>query len=1403
MRYQFSGVSLFVSLLAAVCCGTAGAKEWTFNVASDDTNTVDEIVTASKSTDAPITLAKGDTIKKTGAGTLKSSAAVATVALNYNITEGVYYAVNGVKHPTGNPSTMKIAAGATLNIQGNTTDVFTGKWNVSFEGAGVGTGDNMGAICVGSANVNNILGSDNGTLTMTGDATIYSYGTYNCLTCNETLDMRGHTLTIRGKSGVEGRFRPRHSLTIDNPGPIIVVNGILDRHASTTKVNGRIPSVTFTEGGDMASLPMSVWGHVDVFSFEQGCAVVKAYSGNDNNDITMDTLIGPAAIGSVATVTVTNRLVARAADLTAGYRLTAANAFALTEGAALDIQNWPSLDLTVGKVYTVATSEASTIGDPVLLGSTAKAFAAANTGSSFTMTVRAGVISATAGWGLQPGEANAAANGTALAAGLAALVDGAVVAFPAGDYHFDGGMDLSSLSAKNVTFVGTDGTHFRSPVTLPEAEGFSVDGVNYLTAGDFVITVGAGERQNWAQVLAASGFAAADVSGKRLVKMGAGTFEPKVSLADAGISGLVVAEGVYLYTTDLQLGVAQKSVTVKKGATLYSNCASAGNGKGLNHRDLTLEGAGAPGQLGAFVFDGSALYNNYTLCNLALTGDATMYTRLHGTGTDRGTFHRWQSVAYNGHTLTLTGPSTDYSFRIARCFNPKSPGGTLVVSNVTLTCSAEGDGNEYVGNASAPVHTILTANARLMPDDEKPFKVFNDIEADAGCQIVLSNAKDVVLDSLTGAPTFGSKVSSLTIRNKLGVRFAELVAGTYPTLAMPLVLGADCSVELLADLGTILAQSGKTFPVIQASSVTGTPSLAGDGAGAASVANDGTKLNVTVKSGFVNAQTDGGLKTGEENAAANSAALATLVSKVDDSTTVYFPAGDYYFDGACDLSSVAKTGVTLWNPDTNAVLHASLLIGAAKNIVVDGLAFSGLEGPAIVATGTEGLAIANCRLDGVAGAYEGGHYPFAAVNVTDFDLRDFARVYKTFTWDAQAYFDGGTQVATSRAYADAVVVDISTADYWLGWDITNKMGLAASAYYDKQLRKVGLGTFDPNWGASLTNALGQGVTGVEIVQGSYVTRQNNNLGVRYEPVRVWSGANLTVAGSGSAISERKVYISGTGPDSTHPAVRFTENSAWNKASAVHWVLEDDATMYDNVSNGGNGTFLNAKINTQGHTLTLTGGNYRFGRSCSWYGGGTVVVSGSSVSSSPVSDEAKTPTTTSFEPKDGNYPVWKFRNKATFAPDNMEFCYLASVLDFETTNCTWTAKDGAAIPHDFRVRAVAGVPKVADRILSISISSNLTAHAADLLAAAPAVFKMAGDLKFEAGATFSIDDVSGLPEATPTAEPIVFAEVTGVAAKIVGRPRASDELRAKGWHVVRRGDRQLAIGLCPGGVIFIR
>ena len=80
--------------------------------------------------------------------------------------------------------------------------------------------------------------------------------------------------------------------------------------------------------------------------------------------------------------------------------------------------------------------------------------------------------------------------------------------------------------------------------------------------------------------------------------------------------------------------------------------------------------------------------------------------------------------------------------------------------------------------------------------------------------------------------------------------------------------------------------------------------------------------------------------------------------------------------------------------------------------------------------------------------------------------------------------------------------------------------------------------------------------------------------------------------------------------------------------------------------------------------------------------------------------------------------------------------------------------------------------------------------------------MAGDLKFEAGATFSIDDLSKLADATPDSAKITIAEVTG-EGKLLGKPKADAALRAKGWTVLRDGGQRLVLGPKPGAVILLR
>ena len=217
-------IGRLASFWAAAVVGSAtlpasGATTNTFYVAEGVTNTVDQIVAASN-----FTFAAGDWLRKTGPGTLKAVTTYASTKLGILVEEGVYYFDIGTAHPDG--GVLIIKNGATVNIKGNQINQFTG---VYFEGNGTGEGDNLGAICIGGGQTNPTIATG-GNFYMTGDATIYSFGSMNAVfsgtsaTGGPTLHMNNHTLTILGKTS-NSIFRPRWRWGIRTPGHIIVKNG--------------------------------------------------------------------------------------------------------------------------------------------------------------------------------------------------------------------------------------------------------------------------------------------------------------------------------------------------------------------------------------------------------------------------------------------------------------------------------------------------------------------------------------------------------------------------------------------------------------------------------------------------------------------------------------------------------------------------------------------------------------------------------------------------------------------------------------------------------------------------------------------------------------------------------------------------------------------------------------------------------------------------------------------------------------------------------------------------------------------------------------------------------------------------------------------------------------------------
>ena len=200
-----------IAIVAAIAAGAAipasGATTNTFYVAEGQTLTVDQVVAASN-----FTFEAGDWIRKTGKGQLNAVTTYKDTKINFLIEEGVYYVGGSDKQYCHKAATLVIKAGATVNVDGKTTHQFNDS-----------EGDNLGAICIGGGQTNPTIASG-GNFYMTGDATIYTYGSMNAVFSGNTssggptLNMNGNTLTLLGKTS-SSVFRPRWYWAVRTPGP--------------------------------------------------------------------------------------------------------------------------------------------------------------------------------------------------------------------------------------------------------------------------------------------------------------------------------------------------------------------------------------------------------------------------------------------------------------------------------------------------------------------------------------------------------------------------------------------------------------------------------------------------------------------------------------------------------------------------------------------------------------------------------------------------------------------------------------------------------------------------------------------------------------------------------------------------------------------------------------------------------------------------------------------------------------------------------------------------------------------------------------------------------------------------------------------------------------------------------
>lgn len=889
-------------------------------------------------------------------------------------------------------------------------------------------------------------------------------------------------------------------------------------------------------------------------------------------------------------------------------------------------------------------------------------------------------------------------------------------------------------------------------------------------------------------------------AGDWIEKTGAGTLVAVAAYKDTQLNWRI-REGVY-YVPNAVGARAHKggsTLVVCDGATVNLQGSQSDVFDGYWDVSLAGQGTGEGNNLGALAIGGGM--TNPSLganARFVLTGDATLYTY----GTMNALFSGVNAAAgstldMNGHTLTVRGKDAASLFRPRWKWTVQNPGPLVFRNGVFArhkTTNDIADNLPRVTLTEGATLDVYASPSLWNLVDEFSFEAGTGIQKTANYG---ETGAAMTLRTVIGPPTVDANVATLTITRSLVARGTDLAAGKVLTTVNALAFSDACTLDV-TDWAPLSFTAGTTYVAARSSTaITGTPTLSEATARIFSLANTGTELVLTVKDNVIDVAARAPLAEGADAATANAAAWAALCHDVGgtDNLVFAFRAGDWSFGDALDATACTGTNTTFWGTGPASLLRSPLHLGAATGVTVRGLKFADLAGPAVVAVRTDGLVLTDCALDGVAGAYtDGANYPFAAVDVTD--LEACANTFANARYAAQAYLEGGSQTARSDTQAGRLVVNIPSGE-WIGWsNFVARICLDPEKPTRQGLLKLGAGTFDP--AADLAAAL---VTNIDIRAGQYVARTDTHLGVAGQGVQVRAGANLTFANAGSAATRaalnRTIRIAGTGIGTQNPAVRFSGGYLWNKTESITWILDDDATMYNNCT-GETGVFLWSHVQANGHTLTLKGrgadANFRFGRTCTWTGGGAVVVDGVTLSASSYNNaypDIVNPA--AYAPTDNTFPLFTFRNGARLVPDSHELFSLIARADF-APGTTIRTKDARRTYAAFQ--ELVGTPTVAATITNLVVAGSYRARAADVFADAPSLLTADGALTFADGATFELDDPSAAPPTTTYA-------LCEAAGGITGKPLPAGGTAQAGWTLRADGATRLLLGPAAGTVLLLR
>lgn len=895
------------------------------------------------------------------------------------------------------------------------------------------------------------------------------------------------------------------------------------------------------------------------------------------------------------------------------------------------------------------------------------------------------------------------------------------------------------------------------------------------------------------------------VAGDTIIKKGPGVL--KVDSAHKIKCTVTVEEGVF-HVTGLKMGNGG-TVTVKKGACLYLSGGTAQMLESWTY-NVAGEGTGVDPYLGAIVVNGNNGNGQMLYGTFNLTDDATFYTckdilnnMFSGSGASSGAV-----LKMNAHTLTLKGPDASAKFR-ARWALGINDSGPFVVDGLVYARHANSASTMDVYTPNIPEMKMV--NGAIVSLDGYYFQKVNQFDCAAGTSFGYSSA---VKPELGAAGAFKGTVKKvigcpsvlsdtvLTISESYVARGGDLVAGNKLSSVNALTFSSDCTLDV-TELGELDYTPGTVYTVaVSDASVVGTPTLIGDAANLFTVANTGTAITITAKP-----NAGGTFLPGTENAAANTAALATFCAGATDGMNVLLSKGDYYFTGDFDLSAMTAKNVTIHSIDNAATIHATLKLGAAEKLTVEGLTVKGLDGPMVIASGTQGLVLKDLTADAVVGSYgdlvgEGEEavqkkYPFVMDGVTDLEVSGFSSVNNGENmWDDLCLFLGKGSQTEASVVRDGEIVLVAlkgkssepNSSWYHMWMVKRDLNLVDAAWVNKKVVITGDGA-TVDGGVNLAEL---GVKGVIVKKGQYVARSDAALGVAKAPVEVKDGGALCLANDGQSINSRTVKFEGDGLGGVNPAIRFTGTAVWNKAELITYELTGDATMYNN-STRENGTFLFSTIKMNGHKLTLKGianSNYRFGRDCLWYGGGEVVVA------SGVAVSASTKGSDGYRVESGKaLPTFTFQGTSKFLPDNADIFNLIKNVTFANAAILSTKSSVTDVAATFDT--LQGAPSVGDGIAKVTVNKTYLANKADLVAGK--ALTLSKPLTFTDGATVTLDDLTAYEKPVKT--------LIATASSIIGKPKPDAAAEAAGWRVAKETNADGTVSLYLGPIssltIFVR